>query len=136
MIMNEKKKILIIEDHDSIRLLLGNFLGKEFNVFTMKDGFDGLMWLSNGNIPDLILLDLDMPRVSGLEFLTNIRGSGFFAEIPVIVVSGKDSSELYDECHQFGIHEYLTKPFNPIKLKEMIGNAFQDTTSKGRRATI
>ena len=132
MIMNEKKKILIIEDHDSIRLLLGNFLSKEFNVFTMKDGFDALMWLSNGNIPDLILLDLGMPRVNGLEFLTNIRGSGFFAEIPVIVVSGKDNSELLAECKKFGIHEYLTKPFNPIKLKEMIGNAFQD--KKSRRA--
>ena len=132
MIMNEKKKILIIEDHDSIRLLLGNFLSKEFNVFTMKDGFDALMWLSNGNIPDLILLDLGMPRVNGLEFLTNIRGSGFFAEIPVIVVSRKDNSELLAECKKFGIHEYLTKPFNPIKLKEMIGNAFQD--KKSRRA--
>lgn len=135
MIMNEKKKILIIEDHDSIRLLLGNFLSKEFNVFTMKDGFDALMWLSNGNIPDLILLDLGMPRVNGLEFLTNIRGSGFFAEIPVIVVSAKDTSELLEQCHAFGIHEYLTKPFNPIKLKEMIGTAFQSNKGKTRRAT-
>ncbi len=136
MIMNKKKKILVIEDHDSIRLLLGNFLGKEHNVFTMKDGFDALTWLSNGNIPDIILLDLAMPRVSGLEFLTNIRGSGFFAEIPVIVVSGKDSSELQNQCQHFGIHGYLTKPFNPLKLKETINNAFQDTKSKSRRAAI
>lgn len=129
--MSEKKKILIIEDHDSIRILLGNYLGKSFDVVTKKDGFEGLLWLGNGNIPDFILLDLDMPRVSGVEFLTNIRGSGFFRDIPVIIVSGEERPDLQAKCRTFGIVDFLTKPFNPLKLKQLIEASLQKRP-KGR----
>lgn len=132
--MNEKKKILVIEDHDSIRLLLGRFLSKQFDVVTKEDGFDALVWLSNGNIPDLILLDLEMPRISGLEFLTNIRGSGFFCEIPVIVVSAEETQKLQEKCHEFNIVSYLTKPFNPLKLKDTIEEALQINHGNSQRA--
>ena len=135
--MNEKKKILIIEDHDSIRILLGNFLGKEFNVFTKEDGFEALLWLGNGNIPDLIILDLEMPRVNGFEFLDNIRGSGFYRDIPVIVVSGEENPALQAKCHKYGIVDFLTKPFNPLKLKQQIEVTLQQkTTNRTRRAVL
>ena len=126
--MNEKKKILIIEDHDSIRILLGNFLSKKFNVFTKEDGFDALLWLGNGNIPDFIILDLDMPRMGGLEFLKNIRGSGFYRDIPVIVVSGEESLTLLNQCKAFDIVDFYSKPFNPLKLKQQIEATLQQKT--------
>ena len=99
-------KILVIEDHDSIRILLGNFLSKNFNVFTKENGFEALLWLGNGNIPDFIILDLDMPRMGGLEFLKNIRGSGFYRNIPVIVVSGEESLTLKSQCSQHEIVDF------------------------------
>ncbi len=118
--MTRKNKILVIEDHDSIRMLLSNFLSKDFDVVTKSDGFEGLAWLSGGNIPDFILLDYDMPRINGLEFLKNIRRSGFFQEIPVILVTAEEDEGLKNECKEFGITDFLIKPFNPIKLREKI----------------
>lgn len=118
--MTHKNKILIIEDHDSIRMLLSNFLSKDFDVVTKTDGFEGLAWLSSGNIPDFIILDYDMPRINGLEFLENIRRSGFFQHIPVILVTAEEDEGLKNECKEFGITDYLIKPFNPIKLREKI----------------
>ena len=118
----QKKSVLIIEDHDSIRMLLGAMLSKYYNVKTLKDGLEGMAWLVKGNLPDLILLDMSMPRLSGDEFLKNIRQSGFFRDIPVIVVSGNDGYDDIEECKKWGIHDYLTKPFNPIELKNKINN--------------
>ncbi len=116
------KTVLVIEDHDSIRLLLGSMLSKYYNVATMKDGLEGMAWLVRGNVPDLILLDMSMPRLSGDEFLKNIRQSGFFSNIPVIVVSANDGEEDIRECLKWGVSEYLTKPFNPIELKKKINH--------------
>jgi CheY-like chemotaxis protein len=115
-----KKSILIIEDHDSIRLLLGSMLSKSYQVVTKKDGLEGMAWLVRGNLPDLILLDMTMPRLSGPEFLKNIRQSGFFRDIPVIVVSGNDGEGDIKDCLKWGVSHYMTKPFNPVNLKEKI----------------
>lgn len=122
-----KKKILVIEDHDSIRLLLERFLSKQFDVTCKADGFDGLAWLSQGNIPDLIILDMSMPRLSGLDFLNNIRTSGLFREIPVLVVSGEEDSKVIKKCHDLGIKGFIPKPFNPINLNEKINNVLTQT---------
>jgi len=117
-----KKKILVIEDHDSVRLLLDRFLSKRFDVTCMADGFDALAWLSYGNMPDLIILDMSMPRLSGIDFLNNIRTSGLFREIPVLVVSAEEDSTIIKKCHDLGIEGYIPKPFNPINLNDKIDN--------------
>ena len=114
------KSILIIEDHDSIRLLLGSMLSKYYNVTTLKDGMEGMAWLVKGNVPDLILLDMSMPRLSGNDFLKNIRQSGFFREIPVIIISANDGDNDIKNCLKWGVSGYMTKPFNPIELKNKI----------------
>lgn len=118
-----KKKILIIEDHPSIRMLLGATLSKSYDVVAMKDGLEGMTWLVRGNLPDLILLDMSMPRLSGSEFLKGIRQSGFFKDIPVIVISANDEEGDLKSCLRWGINDYLTKPFNPISLGEQIKKA-------------
>lgn len=123
--MNLRKNILVIEDHKSIRILLGTMLSKNYSVTTKKDGVEGMAWLGQGNIPDLIVLDMNMPQLSGHEFLSNIRCSGFFKDIPVVVVSGEDDDMEKNNCYQLGIHDYFTKPFNPIQLNKSIGGILQ-----------
>ena len=118
---NEKKNILVIEDHESIRVLLSRFLGRSYQVTTKTDGFEGLAWLSYGNIPDLIILDMSLPRLSGLDFLNNIRSSGFFQSIPVIIVSGEEDTKVIKQCNRLGIHGFLNKPFNPLELNTNYG---------------
>lgn len=124
-VMKSKKNILVIEDHKSIRLLLGTMLSKHYSVVTTKNGMEGMAWLGKGNIPDLILLDMSMPQLTGQEFLSNIRCSGFFKDIPVVVISGEDSPKAKKQCYQLGIREYFTKPFNPIKLNQSINYILQ-----------
>ncbi len=118
--MEDRKQILIIEDHDSIRLLLGKYLSKSYRVATRRDGLDAMSWLSRGNLPDLILLDREMPRINGLEFLINLRSSGQFRLIPVLLVTGEENPQQLRPFKRLGISGYIPKPFNPAKVSEAI----------------
>jgi len=129
--MKTNKNILVIEDHESIRMLLAKYLSKDYNVTTRKDGLEGLAHLSQGNIPDLIVLDMSLPNISGIDFLTNVRSSGFFSELPVLVVSGEERTSMIDNCYQLGISGYIIKPFNPIELKTKINAILSVEGHKG-----
>ena len=118
--MNIKEQILIIEDHSALRILMSNFLGKKFKVKTTADGYEALAWMNEGNIPDIIILDINMPKLGGLEFLNNIRISGFFQDIPVLVVSGEKEGKTIEKCLEIGINGYMKKPFNPNDLQTKI----------------
>ncbi|MCC6702561.1 MAG: response regulator transcription factor [Fluviicola sp.] len=111
-----KKKILVIDDELSIRMLLENFLSKIYEVITKNDGMEGVQWLEQGNIPDLIVADIQMPNMNGNDFIKNIRSSGFFKEIPLIMLSGIESSQEKVKCLKLGANDYLVKPFNPEEL--------------------
>jgi two-component system, chemotaxis family, chemotaxis protein CheY len=124
--MNKQQtKILIIDDHDAVRLLLGLTLKDKYNVITKRDGIDGMAWLAAGNIPDLIILDMQMPRLNGLDFLKQLRSSGMFKLIPVLLVSANDNEHEITESFDLGIIDFISKPFNPVKLKEKIHQALQ-----------
>ena len=100
---SSRKMILIVEDQKSVRVLLQQFLRKSFDVTCKADGFDALAWLSQGNLPDLIILDMSMPKLNGLDFLNNIRTSGIFRDIPVLIVSGEEDNAVIRKCEDLGI---------------------------------
>jgi CheY-like chemotaxis protein len=114
------RHILIIDDDPNIRMLLGYVLRKHFRVTTQDDGLSAMSWLADGNLPDLILADLDMPRLNGYAFLRNLRDSGFFRDIPVVMLSGYDAEEVQEKCLAEGANGYLIKPFNPDLVKATI----------------
>lgn len=115
-----KANILIIEDHDAVRLLLGITFKRQFNVVTKRDGLEGLAWLSAGNFPDLIVLDMQMPRLNGLGFLRQLRSSGMFNQIPVLLVSGNNDASENAELFDLGIVDFIPKPFDPTLLYEKV----------------
>jgi DNA-binding response OmpR family regulator len=110
-----KKKILVIDDERTIRVLLENFL-KEYTVVTKNDGLEGLSWLQEGNMPDLIVADIQMPNLDGYEFVKQLRASGYFKDIPLIVLSGIESTAEKIKCLKLGANDYMVKPFNPEEL--------------------
>lgn len=122
---SHRKNILVIDDQKSIRFLLGTMLSKQYEVTTKRDGLEGMAWMTRGNIPDLILLDMQMPRLGGSEFLKSLKDSGFYRNIPVIVVSSNESDADINYCFDLGAEEYLKKPFNPIQLRDKISSIFQ-----------
>ncbi|MCK9291205.1 MAG: response regulator transcription factor [Bacteroidales bacterium] len=111
-----KKKILVIDDELSIRVLLENFLSKTFEVTTRNDGMEGMKYLEDGNIPDLVVADIQMPNMDGYDFIQNIRSSGYFKNIPLIMLSGIESSQEKVKCLKLGANDYMVKPFNPEEL--------------------
>lgn len=120
-----KKQVLVIDDNNSIRHLLGSILSKDYDVVTLNDGMEAMAWLMQGNLPHAILLDINMPRLDGIGFLQNIRNSGFFRELPVIVITASDDDDMVTRCKFLGVKNFLTKPFNPLKLREQLKEIFE-----------
>ncbi len=119
------KKILAIDDEKSIRLILESTLKKKYDVVTKNDGEEGYYWMiKQKNLPDLIICDIQMPNVDGYEFLERVRNSGFFGDVPIIMLSGEEQSKERVKCYQLKAQDYLTKPFNPVELIELIDKNF------------
>jgi DNA-binding response OmpR family regulator len=114
-----KEKILVIDDELSIRLLLENFLSKKYHVFSKSNGLDALEWLEL-NLPDLIICDIQMPRMDGYQFIEKVRERGYTKHTPVIMLSGIENSQDRIKCYQLGSQDFLVKPFNPEELLELI----------------
>lgn len=123
-----KKQILAVDDDSSIRELLEFLLRSHYDVITKKDGMEAMLWLSDGNIPDLIITDVDMPRLNGYEFFKNVRRSGFYRDIPIMVLSGLENSKLIITCLQQGADDYILKPFNPDSLYAKINRVLTETS--------
>lgn len=111
-----KKKILVIDDEITIRTLLEKFLSNQFDVMALSNGQEALNWLQSGNMPDLMIVDLEMPSMDGHEFLQQVKSSGFFRSIPVMMLSGVDSSAERVKCLKAGALDFMIKPFNPEEL--------------------
>jgi DNA-binding response OmpR family regulator len=114
-----KKKILVLDDEISICLLLQNFLSQDYDVVTLHEASEGLEWLDS-NIPDLVISDIQMPNMDGYDFLVKVRQRGFTKHTPFIMLSGKSESKERIKCYRLGAQDYLTKPFNPEELEELV----------------
>ncbi len=115
-----KKRILLVDDEVAILKLLEFILKKDYELVIKNNGFDALTWLDSGNIPDLIISDMEMPYFNGADFVRSLKVSGYFREIPVIVLSGSESLENIKNKIPYPINDLISKPFNPSILKEKI----------------
>ncbi len=108
--------ILIIDDDKAMCQLLAKLLEREYEVTTKTDGMNAMYWLIAGNIPDLIITDLDMPNINGEEFIINLKKSGYFKDLPFIIITGYYDKEQKLKLFKLGIQDYFVKPFNPKDL--------------------
>lgn len=120
-----RKKILIIDDEPSMLKVLNHFLNKHYNVISRTDGLEALQFLQSGQVPDMIVADVMMPNIDGYEFIKNIRASGFFKDIPLIMLSSNEKSDDRIKCLNLGADDYVTKPFNPEELLARIQSLFR-----------
>lgn len=122
-------QVLVIDDDDHIRMLLELVLQAKYEVVAKEDAMSGMVWLSEGNIPNVIIVDLEMPHFDGKEFLNAIKVSGFFRNIPVIVLASNPSAQLKKECMALGACNILSKPFKPEETFDIISQAIQNCPS-------
>jgi two-component system phosphate regulon response regulator PhoB len=107
------KKVLIIEDEEDILALIHYNLTKEgFKVFCAATGEDGLKKISEQK-PDIILLDLMLPGLSGVEICRTIKEKPETSEIPIIMVTAKGEESDIVAGLELGADDYITKPFSP-----------------------
>lgn len=108
-IKNQDKKILIIEDEEAVRKSLATTLEKEgFKVFSAENGEEGLQ-IALKEHPDLILLDILMPKKDGLEVLKELRADKWGSEVPVIILTNLSSHEYVAETIRYGVFDHLIK---------------------------
>ena len=115
-------KILVVDDSKTIRRTAETLLSKEgCQVFTAIDGFDALSKIADHQ-PDLIFVDIMMPRLDGYETCSLIKHNKLFRETPVVMLSSKDG--LFDRARGriVGSEQYLTKPFTKDELLGAISN--------------
>jgi CheY-like chemotaxis protein len=106
-----KKKILAIDESKAIRFLLQTVLGQKHQVITAADGCSALYWLSKRNLPDVIIMDPQLPDMQDWELLEHLKSSGLYGDIPVIVLSSLDMSQTVLKCKEFEVTHFFPAAF-------------------------
>lgn len=109
-IMSKNKKILIIEDEIAIlEALVGKFQRSGFNVVGAQDGMDGLE-KAKEEVPDLILLDILMPKMDGIEVVKHIRSDfKWGSDVPIIMLTNLSDPESVSEVAKYNVYDFLVK---------------------------
>jgi two-component system, cell cycle response regulator DivK len=115
-----KNKILVADDNEISATYLGIFLKKMgFNSIHVGNGLDALRLLKFER-PDAVLLDIGMEPIDGISVLKHIKKEEKFSSLPVIMVSGDDSTETIDKCRKNGCAAYLKKPVTIAELHKVL----------------
>ncbi|MGE4263363.1 MAG: response regulator [Desulfovibrio sp.] len=111
------KHILIVDDSKTVRNLVAFIMKKEgFKVTTAEDGLDGLEKLYAAEQVDLIVSDVNMPRMDGFTFIKNIREQETYRDIPIIVLSTEGQDKDIETGLTLGANLYMVKPAQPEKM--------------------
>ena len=129
--MGRDLKIMLVEDNIpdadfTERVLKFNKLNREF--VSVADGQEAMKALekqaSQNKLPDLILLDINLPDVSGIDLLTRLRKDSRFRQIPVVILTGSNEDEDIQKTYDLGASSYLVKPISNDALMLVIGKLF------------
>ena len=112
--------ILVVDDVAGNRELLSRRLSREGHSVTTADGGTSALELLGEREFDLVLLDVLMPDMNGIEVLRRLKADGSRRHMPVIMISGLDDADAVARCIESGADDYLPKPFNPVFLKARI----------------
>jgi chemosensory pili system protein ChpA (sensor histidine kinase/response regulator) len=122
---------MVVDDSITIRKASGNFLKRQgFELMTAKDGLDALSQLSEQK-PDIILLDVEMPRMDGFEFAATMRSDDNLKHIPIIMITSRTGDKHRQRAADIGVDVYLGKPYQDDELiaamKSQLGSQYPDS---------
>ena len=107
-----KPTILIVEDNDVNRDLLQEYLSGCYNVILASDGVEAMDIIEEKmNEISLVLLDILMPNLNGLEMLEEMNENGWIESLPVVIVSAEGSAEFKNRAYLNNVYDFITKPF-------------------------
>ncbi|MEO6147932.1 MAG: response regulator [Sulfuriferula sp.] len=110
------KVVMVVDDSLTVRKITGRLLAREgYEVITAKDGLDALQMLQDV-IPDVMLLDIEMPRMDGFELTKTMRADAQLARVPIIMITSRTADKHRDHAMSLGVNAYLGKPFQEEEL--------------------
>lgn len=124
--LNLRKKVLVVEDHPLFVQAIGEIVSRIDAAAEVQGAHtlaDALAYLNRGGKPDLVLLDLNLPDVSGLEGVTALRSR--LPEVPIVVISAMDDPDRLRELEQSGIRRFVSKSARPAEIIESIRQVFR-----------
>jgi DNA-binding response OmpR family regulator len=122
------KVVMVVEDDASIREMLVRSLGAEYSVYEATDGQQALELLAQIKpAPDLLILDVMMPRMDGLALAGKLKGEPKLRGVPIIFLTGRDSPKDVVQGINVGARHYITKPF---KIQELLAKAAKTLGAK------
>ena len=128
-----RKTLLVVEDDDDTRNLLIRYLKKDYEMVGTGDATEGLRLVLERR-PSCILLDLNLPRFSGIELGKILSDMTVTQLIPIIVISGESASEYKEVCEKFGSVDYIEKPLNFSYVKSRVAEVLKSTVAERRRS--
>jgi chemosensory pili system protein ChpA (sensor histidine kinase/response regulator) len=113
-------RVMVVDDSITVRKVTTRLLERHgFEVITAKDGVDALSVL-NDHDPDVMLLDIEMPRMDGFELATIIRHDEKLKELPIIMITSRTGEKHRERANQIGVNQYMGKPYNEVDLIDSI----------------
>lgn len=129
-------KILVVDDCATTRKLLTLYLkSKGYEVVTAENGLDGLEKVGKENV-NLVLSDLNMPYMDGLEFVKSLRANPDTAELPVVMVTTEADPEEKEKAMKAGANGYMIKPVTAEMVAESIKKIMKDLFGKGGSSNV
>ncbi len=116
-------KVLIVDDSKMNRDLLGEILAEKYAIIEVDNGEDALNVLRDSEEEiSIMLLDINMPGLSGLEVLERMQGEESIPKLPIVMISAEKSQKIIEKCYELGAVDYISRPFNDIIVRKRVEN--------------
>lgn len=116
-----RTRVLVVDDSPSVRHMTSKVIKSAgWEALTAKDGMEALETLRGGDLPDVILTDVEMPRMDGYELVSNVLKDEVLGSIPMVFITSRASEKHRERAAELGITEYLTKPFVEAELVGLV----------------
>jgi chemosensory pili system protein ChpA (sensor histidine kinase/response regulator) len=117
--------IMIVDDSLTVRKITGRLLAREgYNVLTAKDGVDAMEQLQDA-VPDVMLVDIEMPRMDGFDLTRNVRADSRLKRIPIVMITSRTAEKHRNYAREIGVNVYLGKPYQEEELLAHIASFVQ-----------
>lgn len=130
--MMTKPILLLVDDNEPLLRLLKSLFDKHYSVFTAGDGVEALQLLSRGIRPRLILCDVHMQNIDGMELVAHLSTSRLYRDIPVILLA--DGGQTPDTTPVGNVAQIVQKPFDPVHLLETVNGELERSGAPRRRS--
>lgn len=120
--LEERQKILIVDDSKFNQELLMETLGENYQYIVANDGLEAISILQKDWTIDLMLLDINMPKMNGFEVLEYMNKYQWINEFPVIVISAEEETSIIEKAYNLGVVEYIQRPFDAFIIKRRVMN--------------